>query len=250
MSDCKFRCPKCGASLIADEIAIGSITTCPNCSSSFPIPVPDHPEQNIKIQLGFGNSERPPMIKPSRKLVIVFITVWLVLTIISILLSVSSGFSIGNKSGVESGFNNGKHKGIKEGYTSGYKEGILSADKDSLNKAHQEGYAEGLAKGKASGLKQGMVEGQQAGRSSALAFLNDITIGSGTHAGDVRKYLGTPDRISRYETGRYSQIPNPAPCWHYGDVEIYFDADYESSCVTHWKGNLKLLLKEKLANAR
>lgn len=250
MADCKFRCPKCGTSLIADEGAIGSITTCPNCSSNFPIPVTDHPEQNIKIQLGFGNSKRPPMIKPSRRLVIAFIIAWLFLTFISIIISVGMGFSIGNKSGVESGFNNGNQKGIKEGYASGYKEGKISADKDSLIKVRQEGYAEGLAEGKTTGFRQGMVEGQLAGRSSALAFLNDITIGSGTHAEDVRKYLGTPDRISRYETGRYSQIPNPAPCWHYGDVEIYFDADYESSCVTHWKGDLKLLLKEKLANAR
>lgn len=250
MADCKFRCPQCGTSLVADEESIGSITTCPNCSCNFPIPVPNHPEQNIKIQLGFGNSDRLPVIKPSRRLVIGLVVAWVIITIMSIIISAGFGYSVGTKSGSKSGFNSGQKNGYKEGHSSGYQEGLSSADKVALNNARQEGYSDGFAAGKAQGYQQGVSDGQLSGKSSALAFLKDITIGSGTSAGDVRKYLGTPDKVTRYETGRYSTILNPAPCWHYAAVEIYFDGDLDSSRVTHWKGDLKVLLKEMMGNAR
>jgi hypothetical protein len=174
----------------------------------------------------------------------------LVLSIASVIGAIAFGYSNGQSRGYQRGQTLGQQTGYEAGRTTGYQEGLVAGGKDSIQRARDEGYAEGYRTGRSEGETAGYTTGRQEGRAegkeTALSALRKINISTGTSAEEVRLYLGTPDKVERYDTGRYSTRADPAPCWVYGSVRIYLDGDYDFSQVTHWTGDLKALLDTKL----
>lgn len=243
MIELPFKCAKCGTELTVDESAAGATASCPQCAASLTIPRQARPRQtpsedrNINISLGFGGREKRQVQKPSRKLIYALLGFWVAVSIASILGGLVFGYSTGNTSGYRWGQTRGQQAGYQASQNAGYQEGFDAGLRDAIQKT-TEGEAAGYAAGKADGYADG--------RNAALATLRKVNISSGTSAEDVRKYLGTPDSISRYVPPRWARINVEWPCWSYGSVKIYFDGDADYSTVTHWEGDLQSLLDKKL----
>jgi hypothetical protein len=171
-------------------------------------------------------------------------------SIASILGGLLFGYSIGQDNGYQRGQTRGQQTGYQAGQNAGYQEGFAAGGKDALQKAREQGYTEGYttgrAEGESAGYTVGRQQGQTEGKETALSALRKINISTGTEAEEVRRYLGTPDTVERYDTGKYSSIPDQAPCWVYGSVRIYFDGDNDYDTVIKWTGDLKALLDKKL----
>ena len=253
MSDIEFACPECGNVLLVDESAARTKVKCPQCSGDLVIPaqhveteanVPDAPQEadtvgkNINIHVGFARAKKPrtkkrKAEKPSRKLIFLLIVSWLLLCVASLLAGYFCGSSRGRKFGFAHGRKAGYDGGYRAGRDTGFSHGVAAGDASEREESYRRGYAQGKAEGYTSGVKDGRV----AGRADAMSVLNGIKISSGTQARDVRKYLGTPDGIERYDL---------APCWIFDGVRVYFNGDHDFSVVTHWEGNLQALLDKKL----